>query len=447
MRFAFFINKHYLSALGFFVLALLSKPMAVSLPVVLLILDWHPFNRIASGKTLRPVLVEKIPFIALSLLSSIVTVLAQRAGRAMVSMELIPLPGRLCVAAESISAYLGKMLLPRNLVLFYPYPRVVSPLSWECLSSIALVAGLTAAFIFAARKQKLWIAAWGYFVITLVPVLGIVQVGGQSMADRYVYLPSLGPFLAAGVVAAGMWEKMDGFTRWGQAMKLCSAAAGVLVLVALSSLTIAQTGPWKNGIDLWTYAIEKSPQKSPIIYSNRALAFKTKKRFDDAIRDYDSAIALDPSYFEAYNNRGILHAVMGRPDSAIADFKKTIELHPSSERACLNLGIMYREAGSFDKAIEQFTQCIATNPNYSDYYVNRGTTYSSLGQDDRALVDLNKAIEMNRNNAVAYFNRANLYRRTGREERAVPDYQRACGLGYDAGCNALRAFYQGQNRE
>ena len=159
-----FINKHYLLSLGFFVLALLSKPMAVTLPVVLLILDWHPFDRIRSLKTFQAACVEKLPFFILSLASSIVTVFAQRAGGALSSVAITPLPTRVLVAAKALIAYLGKMVWPLNLVPFYPYPETASFASWEYFAPVALAAGITAFAWSLLKKRKVWLSVWGYYV-------------------------------------------------------------------------------------------------------------------------------------------------------------------------------------------------------------------------------------------------------------------------------------------
>jgi protein O-mannosyl-transferase len=195
-------NKHYLFSLCFFFLALLSKPMAVSLPVVLLILDWHPFGRVRSLKTFWPAVVEKLPFVVLSLISSVLTILAQKGSEALFMMEVTPLSSRGTVAAKSLVAYLGKIMLPLHLSPFYPYPLDVTFFSMDYLLPFFLVIGITILCLGLSRKQKMYLSAWSFYVVTLVPVLGIVQVGRQSMADRYTYLPSLGPFLVIGLGVA-----------------------------------------------------------------------------------------------------------------------------------------------------------------------------------------------------------------------------------------------------
>jgi hypothetical protein len=403
-----FFNSRYLATLGLFILALLSKPMAVSLPVVLLVLDRFPFNRIRSGRTLWAACVEKLPFFALSLASSIVTILAQRKGGAMTLTEVVPLSTRLLVAAKSIIAYLWKMLLPLDLVPFYPYPKSASPLSLEYLFPLALVVAVTTACIMTAKKRGLLLSAWSYYVATLIPVLGIVQVGGQEMADRYMYLPSLGPFLVLGIGVAWAWGRCRALTRWGLFVKRTGWVMAALAIGFLSSATVKQIGIWKNGFILWNYEIEKKPGV-PRAYNNRGLVYDKKGRFDEAIDDFGTAIALDSSYAAAYNNRGMVFGKGGRFDEAIEDFETAIALDPSYSRAHNNLGVAYAKTGLLNKAFEQF----------------------------------NKTILLNQDLAMAYYNRGLLYLRTDQTEAAAADFKKSCELGNDDGCGALRQLIGG----
>jgi tetratricopeptide (TPR) repeat protein len=399
-----FFNKHYLAALGLFILALLSKPMAVSLPAVLLVLDWFPFNRIRSGRTLWAACVEKLPFIALSLVSSVLTVLAQRSGGSIASLGSTPLTARVLVAAKSLIAYLGSMMLPLTLAPYYPYPKGVSIFTLEYFFAIVLLVGITTICAFIV-KQKLWLSAWSWYIITLVPVLGIVQVGGQSMADRYTYLPSLGPFFIAGVGAAWIAEKANSAKRWGILGRLACTLAAISLFFSLSYITIKQTGIWENSFVLWNYAITKGFVSST-----------------------------------AYNNRGLSFDGVGQRDEALADFEKAIRLDPSNYVAYNNMGALYGRAGMPHKAIEAFSRSIAVDPDGADVYYNRGVAYASCGQYDKALEDFSKTIELNVNDAAAYSDRGKLYLRTGSNALAMEDFKKACGLGNKEACNALRVM-------
>ncbi|HTR45401.1 MAG TPA: tetratricopeptide repeat protein [Thermodesulfovibrionales bacterium] len=349
-----FRRRDYLITLPFFILALLSKPMAVSLPVVLLILDWCPLGRIRSLRSFRTVLVEKGPFIILSLLSSVVTIEAQKA--AMELMNVVPLSTRLLVAVKSVLAYLWKMILPLDLVPYYSYPGNVSLFSAEYLSAIAVVLGITAACIAVVAKKKLFLAAWGYYLITLLPVLGIVQVGAQSMADRYMYLPSIAPFLVAGLGTASVWVRISASKKRRVLFQCAFFFISILTFTSLSYATLEQLKIWRDTFVFWNYVIEKEPSTVPFAYFNRGNALAEIGHPDRALDDYDRAIALSPSYREAYNNRGSTYDRMGRFDRAIADYTKAIALSQNDPQIFVNRGLTYLKLGQAQLAIEDFNR-------------------------------------------------------------------------------------------
>ncbi len=404
----FLTNKHYLLTCCFFILALMSKPMAVTLPVVLLILDWYPLNRIRSFKNLWDAIVEKAPFLVLSILSSIVTMWAQQTGGAMKMMAIVPLSTRVLVAVQTLLTYLGKILVPVNLIPFYPYPRDASLYSFEYVSAIIMAIGITVACMVAARRQKAWLSAWGYYVITLVPVLGLIQVGEQSMADRYTYLPSLGPFFIAGLGTAWAARK----TRWvkrGEAISLFPAVILTLsIAILLSYATIHQVRLWRNGIMLWSSVIEREPTQVPFAYRFRGQAFEKAGQFDRAAADYRRAIALNPRFIETYND----------------------------------LGLLYGRARLYEQAIEVFRRSISLDPGRASSYSNRGRTYFHLGRYDEALDDLNRAIALDDQFDVAYINRGELYYRTDKTALARADFQKACDLRNAIGCKALQQLME-----
>ena len=399
--FSRFADRRYLVTLGLFILALLSKPMAVSFPVVLLILDWYPFSRIRSAKTLLAAGIEKLPFLALSFVSSILTVLAQ--GTAIQSTEFAPLSTRWLVAAQSLIAYLLKMLWPVNLVPYYPYPAGASLASAEYLLPVVLVIGITGTCAATAKKQKFWLSAWGYYVVTLIPVIGVVQVGQQAMADRYTYLPSLGPFLVIGSAVAWASIRLSLPGRSRLMAGLFGSLLAFFVFASLLYLTSRQIGIWENDLVLWSYVIEKEPNRVPIAYNNRGLALKESGRFDEAIEDFEKTIALDPSRNKAYNN----------------------------------LGVLYLKAGLFEKSIAYLDKSVAIDPTDAEAYNNRGVSYASAGQNERALEDFNKAIQLQKDDGAAYYNRGSLYRRAGYKELAVSDFLKACELGIGKACSAV----------
>ena len=461
-----------LSALCFFILALMSKPMAVSLPVVLLILDWYPFGRVQSWKALWSAGVEKLPFISLSLISSIVTISAQSAGKAFQTIDFVPLSARGLVAAKSLMTYLGKMLLPLDLIPFYPYPKDVSLFSFEYATSIIMVLGITTACVMLAKRQKVWLSAWGYYVITLIPVLGIIQVGGQAMADRYTYLPSLGPFLIVGLCAAGIAERALSRNKQGSIISAGTIALALFLMATPSYLTIKQISAWRDSITLWTSVIEKGTEKIPMAFVNRGAAFQKRGVLDKAVADYETAIDLDPSAFRAYISLGTAFELMGRLDKALATVDKAIVLNPSSHEAYRNRGLLYEKMLQFDKAVADYTRAISLKPAYYEAYnnrglayaktgqldnaiadynetlvinprhfgacVNRGVAYTLMGHYDKALEDFDRAIGLGQDDALAYYNRGMLYRRAGNNELALADVRKACDLGNERACSMLR---------
>jgi hypothetical protein len=354
---------NYILSLAFFVLALMSKPMAVSLPLVLLILDWYPFERIRSLKTFGPSFIEKLPFIALSIVSSIVTILAQKAGGSLAMMETIPFSTRVLVAVKSFIAYLWNMIMPINLIPYYPYPKDVSLFSGQYLTPIILTGAITAACILALRREKFWLSFWLYYLITLIPVLGIVQVGSQAMADRYTYLPALGPFLVAGLLAAGVYEKLSASTKREIALRLGSLAVACAVLLPMSYVTLRQIAIWKNGIELWSYVIEREPRKAPFAYINLGAAMKDKGRIDEAAGYYQIAITLDPADANAHNNLGVIFKAKGLYDRAITEFRIALDLKPKFADPHFNLGMLYLDSGARDAARREFEEGLEIRPD------------------------------------------------------------------------------------
>jgi protein O-mannosyl-transferase len=423
-------GRRYLLAVGFFALALLSKPMAVSLPAVLLIMDWYLFKKITSTRTFATAVLDKAPFIALSLASSTITMMAQKG--AMQLMD-IPFTARLLVAAQSLLRYLGNTVAPFDLVPFYPYPGLQDIYSAAGYFPAALIIGLTAIVILTAKKQGMWLAVWGYYVITLLPVLGIVQVGRQSMADRYMYLPSLGPLLLAGVLVA---LGLSGRNAAGQNRRKQRAVAAVTAIAAvgLAYATVVQIGLWREGITLWSYVIEHGGAESALPYINRGMHLHQKGLVEEAIRDYDRAILLDPLMVEPYHDRATAFEQTGRTGKAIEDLKKVIALSPRLLPAYSRLGILYGKSGSLTEAIETFSRAIAFDPNNDTLYANRGYAYALAGESDRALQDYNQSLALNPADDTTYVNRANLYLKKGDKTLALSDFQEACRYNNKSAC-------------
>lgn len=348
---------NYLLSFGFFILALLSKPMAVTLPVVLLIMDWYPFRRFQKAEPLKPVLIEKLPFFAIGLISVVITLMAQHSAGAIKSLAIYPLSVRILVGIKALVFYWAKMLWPADLLPYYPYPQNVSLLSFEYTTAALSALVITAACAFLSRRQPVWAAIWIYYVVTLLPVLGIIQVGKQAMADRYTYLPGIGLFLLTGIAASMVIERLITSGRWNIVMKTVSLSFAAILLGLMSYTTTRQTHIWKNDITLWSYEIERNPTVA-IAYSCRGVALAKLGYHEEALKDYERAINLDPNSAVLYYNRGNAYARLGYFEEALTDYSKAINLSPA--------------------------------PN-SDYYYNRGVVHKQLGHAKEAARDITQA--------------------------------------------------------
>ncbi|NJD55031.1 MAG: tetratricopeptide repeat protein [Nitrospirae bacterium] len=464
-------NVQYVLSLAFFVLALASKPMAVSLPAVLLILDWYPFRRMNSRKRLVDMFMEKIPFMAVGFLVAIVTIAAHERKGAIGSLITVPLEARLLIAAKSVLSYLWKMALPFDLLPFYPYPARIPTLSGEYLLSVVLVCVITAACIRMMKKERMFMAAWFFYLVTLLPISGVITVRMATMADRYTYIPSLAPFLLLGVGSAGLWARVESARRWSAMGRHAVVGTALLFGIVMIFLTVHQTAIWRNSITLWSYVIEKAPDRVPTAYINRGMAlkeigqiegaiadyttaialwpdnseifmkrgwaFKETGQIEQAINDYTEAIRLNPSDGDAYIIRGLLLVYSGHPDRGVNDFDRAISLKPANGDAYLNRGVAYERMGDLQRAIKDYDMAISLNPSDFLGYRNRGVAFREAGQVSMALADFNRAVLLNPDSSEIYLSRGDLYRNEGSVDRAIKDYRRACDLGSNEACDAL----------
>lgn len=346
-------SRHYRWTLAWFLLALMSKPMAVSFPLVLLILDWYPFGRAGLPGSGRALVIEKLPFFTLALFSALITLLVQAAGSSIQSTAFAPLPIRALVVAQNYIAYLGKMLMPLNLLPLYPYPRTASVLDPAYFLPIIAMAGITASCIINRNKHRAAAALWAYYLVTLLPVIGIVQVGAQAMADRYTYLPGLGPFLAAGLAIAWGLDRTERFAAGKRAARFAVPVLALCAIAVLSLLTIRQIYIWKSDLDLWTRVVEKGTEPNYIPYYNRATTHLGMDRPEQAVLDLTAALALRRDWHAIYNNRALAYAKLGRFDKALSDYDQALALHRDGS-LFRNRGFANLQAGRLERAIVDF---------------------------------------------------------------------------------------------
>ncbi len=415
-------SLYYSASLGFFFLALLSKPMVVTLPVVLLILDYCPLERLGlGGKGNIRAIVEKVPFFALSGALGIVTLLAQRG--AMASLEKYRFSFRLGVALRSYVFYLYKTILPLNLAPYYDRPPENAFFYITVVLSVLLLVLITA--LTAATSKRGLRAAWLYFLVTLLPVTGIIQVGAQAAADRYMYLPSLGPFVVVGAAAAALIRPDR------KAMSAAVVASMIALFSVMSVLTVGQEAIWKNTLTLWSHELTVFPGKIKIAYNSRGGYYLGRGDYDRALDDLNAAISLDPKYALAYNNRGLVYKGLKDYRRAIEDFSSGIALDPKSPFALLNRGDTYRALGDDARALEDYNAALRLDPGNPELYNARGVIYAEHGDLTQALNDYSSAISLDPAAPLPYNNRGGMYARMKEFGPAIRDFDKAIALKPD----------------
>ncbi len=380
---------YYILTLALFTLSLLSKPMAITLPFVLLILDYYPLRRFHDFFTNFRVVGEKLPFFVLSACSAVLTVWAQRTDAILPTLSMISPAERFSATVRGYAFYLWKMVFPLNLAPFYPRPAPADAFDHIFALSALVVVAVTV-FVFWSRR-KAFIAAWLYYLVTLVPVIGIVQAGDQAAADRYTYLPLLAFFMLAGAWAANLFR----VRRTG------AVVIAVVAALALSALTVRQEGFWKDSISLWSHEVDLYP-KVPRAFNQLGVAFMQKGDYAQAIDDLGNAIKLDDGIPRFYYNRGNAYSAIGEYRKAVNDYSAAIRLKPDYVFAYFNRGIAYVKLTRYNDAIEDYNMVIALDPT-SAAYGNRGIIKMDLGDWSGALNDLRMAVTMSPENARAWW--------------------------------------------
>jgi tetratricopeptide (TPR) repeat protein len=384
--------RRYFFVLLFFVLGLMAKPMVVTLPFVLLLLDYWPLQRFVETKPadpeykwslIFPLLWEKVPLFILAILSSIATYVASQSG-GLKSIEAFSLSVRIGNAFISYITYIGKMIWPSNLAVFYPYPRLLMP--WQVLGSVLLLIAITLAVFKMVKRSPYLATGWLWYIGTLVPVIGILQAGGQAMADRYTYIPLIGLFI---MVA---WGVPDLLKKWNYRKEILLASSALSIL-CLSVITWTQVGYWQNNITLYDHTL-KVTDYNELIYNNRGIAYSALGNYRQAIDDCSRAIEIDPGFAEAYYNRGNAYVALGNHRQAIDDYGRAIEIKPGYVAAYCNRGHAYADLGNYRQAIEDYSRAIEIKPGYADAYNNRAFIYLKQGDNISGCRDALKACEL-----------------------------------------------------
>jgi protein O-mannosyl-transferase len=415
-----------------FLLSLLSKPAAVIFPLVLLAIDYY-YNRLGDKKTY----IEKIPLFVLSLLFGIITLTVQKGAGAYSAVALYPLLSRFFFANFGLMFYFFKTIVPFSLCAFYPYPAINQALPVVYYLSVLFTVGLIILFIFTMKRNKEVSFAILFYIINLVLVLQLFSVGSAVVADRYSYMPLVGPFFLVGYYLQKRIDKNRG--------KIPVAIGSISILVALAFVVIgrSQAATWKNGETLWDQAIKANP--SGKAYSNRGLLYREAGDIENAFKMYSKAIELDSYESDALINRANIYFNRRQYSEAIADYSKCLEAEPNNDKAYSNRGTAYLALGKKEQALADLNRTIELNPSTTNGYKNRAMLYLMTGQYNLAIKDYSSHLSIagDRDGEI-YFKIGYCLQQTGNHQKAIEAFSRAIGVMEKGNFYGLRAlsYYQ-----
>ncbi|MGA2258882.1 MAG: tetratricopeptide repeat protein, partial [Thermoguttaceae bacterium] len=378
----------YLLVLLLFALGLMAKPMLVTLPCVLLLLDYWPLRRLGRGRQMGgppvgKVVLEKVPMFFLAAVSCGLTIWAQAQVRA---FKELPWPWRLGNAMVAYVQYIRQTFWPVGLAVYYPHEGQNLPW-WQIAVSGAFLAAITTAAIFSARKRGYFLVGWLMFLGMLVPVIGLLQVGAQARADRYMYLPQIGLAIAAA------WGVADLTKRW-PVQKLICGGLSAAVLAALAALSFRQTAIWRTNETLWRHAIQCT-DKNDYAYTNLGMTLVAAGKNDEAIECYRKAIEFNPSYGLPHDNLGTRLYAQGKIDAAAEEYALAVLADPHSAKAHNNLGVMLYTKKMIPQAVDQFEQALKEDSQYALALRNLARIFIEEGKFDEGIAYCHSALEIN----------------------------------------------------
>jgi len=406
--------RPYLAVVVLFALGLMAKAMLVTLPLAMLLIDVWPLQRgffseraagaahpgngpaFAAASAGRLVL-EKIPLLVLSAAASFGAVLSQGEGGALGDLATLPLGARVANAFTATASYLGKTFWPLELGPFYPHPALLSPQTYSpwnaaAIAAAALLLLITAVALVQRRSRPYLAVGWLWFLGTLVPVIGLVQVADQGMADRYTYLPSIGLTLACVWCVADWAGAGRSWRRWS-----CAALTTGL-LVACIGTSWRQVGYWHDGVSVFERSVAVSPE-SYFGHNHLGRAYENQGEIDRAGVAYQRAVELRPAYAGAHSNLGSVLSKTGRYAEAIAHLEQALALRPRRASFHSNLGLVYAEQGNWQYAFDAYGRALSLSPNYPTAHLNLGLALSATGKPKEAAAHLQRALELDPGNA------------------------------------------------
>ena len=420
--------KRYSLVILFFAMGLMSKPMLVTLPFVLLLLDYWPLRRLQSDRrtAISRLVYEKIPLLVLVAGSVVTTLTVQKMGGALGSLNAFPIQERVINALVSYWLYLQKMIWPGGLAIFYAHPENTLSV-WKGLATAALLALVTTAAIRLARRAPYFAVGWFWYLGTLIPVIQLVQTGSIAMADRYAYVPLIGIFI---IIAWGLPELL---AKWRLRSRILTIAAGIWIST-LMLMTWNQVSHWKNSITIFSHAIEVTDIEYPdflLAHNNLANALLAEGRTGKAISHYKMAINLMPDY--AVNHNHLANALFAeqKTEEAISHFKMAIELMPDYAIAHNNLGTVLLAEQKTEEAISHYKTAVKLLPDYATAHYNLGFALMKEKKTGEAIFHFKMAIQLEPNNTNAHSNLGNALLAEQKTKEAISHYKIAINLKPD----------------
>ena len=411
-------------ALGFFTLGLLSKPMLVTTPFILLLLDYWPLQRIErDGFRMAAewrLVVEKIPFFALATGDCAATIWAQK--EVIKSAESLGFTSRIGEAVVAYTDYLVQMFYPLGLAIFYPHPE--NQLSiWKVTLSLLILIIISAGVLAGRRRQPYLLVGWLWYLVMLVPVIGILQVGGQARADRYTYLPQIGLYLLV------IWWVVDFCGNW-RYRRAALGSGTVAMLASLLVLAQIQTTYWKDNVTLWLHTLACT-SGNYLAHNNFGLTLAAQGKLDEAIQQYMLALQFKPYYADAHNNLGLALATQGKLTEAVQHYNQALQLKPDRAEFHNNLANVLTTQGKPDEAIQHYRQALQRKLDYADAHYNFGLALANRGKWDAAIQHYQLALQLKPDYVEVQNSLGNALAAQGKLPEATRAYDRALQLKPD----------------
>ncbi len=412
----------YTTVLVLFALGLMCKPTLVTLPFVLLLLDYWPLRRVRSQwSVIRGLILEKIPLFVLSAASCVATILAQK--EAFAPIRALPLQERLANAVVAYVEYMGQAIYPAHLAVLYPYPEGALSVA-EAILALLFLLIVSVIFFLWRKSYPFLLTGWLWFVGMLVPMIGIVQVGSQPRADRYTYLPEIGLYILV------TWGAMRLFDKSRHKREVLAVAALVIIGVFVTR-SYFQTSYWLNSETLWRHTVDVT-SRNYIAHNNLAGTLEERGQLNEAIANYREALEIKPAVAQVQSNLGNALLREGQVEEAIVHLQTALQIDPAYAEAYNHMGSALMKKGQAGEAIAYYQKAVQLNTSYADAYNNLGVAFLRTGQTDQAIAHYKKAVAINPGYAEMQYNLGNALAREGNWADAIACYRAALSTERDS---------------